>query len=309
MQRFNNPLLLLWALLLFHASMLHANESDQQLNDAQSIYFSALSAAIALTSDEDFAAGQFFFDAEEDQKNGETWSLIELPLTYQFEPFAKGFNAYAHTSFNRFYSNMSEPGEITKLKANLVKVGGGLRYTQSPLSYIEAGYNLIYTWVNLTDSDPARQAEFNNITKGSNSTWSNEFIIHGKYGAEIEGFIPYADIKFSAYNTTQQLKNDFDVDTSAQLFDTALGLFSPTLAHLYAHDMIMEGYVERTYFYGDVKQILEGNHFNVYGLALHFPYESVAFNGLYDGFEITSTWTEGDNFHGYSFGIGFNAPF
>jgi hypothetical protein len=274
-------------------------------------WLGSTNAAIALVADENIGAGKYYVGYDGGPPS--TISMYQFPYTHHFPTIDKHLNFFATASYAYAKMNIIPEADFMT-EMHMLKLGGGIRYEHDPLKYVQLKYALIYSSSHnsVNKNSPYYNYEtkpfFDYVTDHSQYTWTNEYAVQIKYGVMYHAFIPYINLEYNQYDSRSNvsLSSLASINSDTELFHTTVGCFTPTLAEIYEHEVTLEGYIGRNFFHGDMQHIIPGDYYDTYGVTLHLPMES---ESLYEGFEITSEWTNGDQFYGYNAGIGFNTKF
>ena len=283
---------------------------NQELADG---YEKIVNTIITLTSDDMMSTGRYkFYDTT-------TLDTYHLPVKYNFDPFYKGFNFFVNGTIS--YSKIEEKEygfnrlspDYFDLSLRMYKLGGGLRYKPNDDFYIAMGYSLIYSKYKSNYSSNSKASldafskpplsEITNFLNTTQSNWTSEFIFSSEYKHEIYGFVPYASAEYKWYRTRTDLDLEEDVKVTSQneILRGKLGSLTPVLFDVYDSGFRLDGFVGRTYYYGDVVEVLENRYYDSYGVGGYLDFKSE--EGLLDKLGIVSEWVHGEHFKGYNIGL------
>ena len=271
-------------------------------------YGANVNTIIALSSDDYIGGGRY------ELENNEQLEIYHLPLKYNFDPIYKDLNIYVNGTLARGKVESSSGFEID---LDIYKLGFGLRYKPQEHFYISAGYSLIYSEFTSTfDYTDFIGTPFYDILKANDDllnsqqyNWTSEFIVSSQYEYEIYEFLPYIFGEYKFYNTKTNLKLDHTYKVNAQdsIMRFKVGSFSPSLFKIQNNDIKAEAFFGRTYYDGDMTEVVETTVYDVYGFGIHMFSKNK--DSFLKNIGIVSEWTESKNFNGYNIGLAMNINF
>ena len=273
-----------------------------------------VNSVIALLSDDFMSAGSY-----EINDGGANLDIYHLPGRHQFKPFYKDFNIYVNGSLGYAKLTEDEPiflGEVPdkyEARTKIVKGGFGLRYKPNEDFQLSLGYALIYAHYKPTYSYNSALSRYfvrpivDDSLNANQKSWTNEFVISTKYEHEVKGFVPFVQFEYKWYHTRSELESSDAPKTTSDdsLLRTRIGTFTPTLFQVDNHNVKINAFAGRTYFYGDLVDIAKSDYYDTYGGGIYIDFK----DGFFEQLGIISEWTDGENFDGFNVGLDISFNF
>jgi len=291
---------------------------------AKKAYLANINALMVFTTKDGLNSGRYDFT-----RANTTMAIIHLPLRYQFDPFASGWNAfligdagYSETTMTRDI-NASTPysgsGSIQLTATNRLQtyaggLGGGVRYSNAYGFEVLGGLEAIYSRVGIsarggepTDEIDGAGKIVGDFFEGTfNDNLSYRFFLLLEYRGEWAGFKPYAALSFGLFETKSEISiqqlSKFTTQTNVTSF--AVGSETPPLASYHGMYLTLEGYLRGSYLGGDITTV---THFDGYGTVggVAYWYVQEAMNFL-RRFYLDISTIQADGLRGYNIGLGFS---
>jgi len=282
--------------------------SDEIREEFKKSFGANVNTMIALSSDDYIGSGKYKL------LNDETLEVYHLPLKYNFDPIYKDLNIYINGTLAR--GKVEDPVGY-EIDLDIYKLGFGLRYKPQEHFYFSMGYALIYSvYTSTFDYTKLIGTPFHDIFKKHddllNTTqhnWTSEFVIASQYEYEIYKFLPYIFGEYKFYDTRTDLKLDHTYKISAQdsIMRIKVGSYSPSLFKIQNNDLKLEAFFGKTYYDGDMAEVINTTVYDVYGAGVHIFFKDK--DSYFESLGIISEWTESENFNGYNIGLSMKFKF
>jgi hypothetical protein len=293
---------------------------DTAEDAAKKAYLANINALMVFTTKDGLNSGTYDFT-----RANATMYIFHLPLRYDFEPFAKGWNAffiggvgYSETTMTTDIngSTVDIGGDIrltatNKLRTYAFGAGGGIRYKDTNGFEGLSGLEAIYSRVGVTSRDNSETGEVvEGFFDGSyNDNISYRFFLSLEYRKEWAGFKPYATLSYELFETKSAIDveqlSTFSSQTNVTSF--TIGSESPTIATYRDMNLTFEGYLRGSYLGGDINKVVKFDGYGTVG-GVAYWYVTETMNYIERFFLEVST-IQADGLRGYNIGLGFSLDY
>ena len=292
--------------------------ADAPEDVAEKAYLTNLNAVVVFTSKEGLNSGYYEFT-----KVNTSMAVIHVADRYQFGPFAPKWNVflvgsagYSETWMTVGHAIPRYDGNMTLTGSNLLQtytggLGAGVRYRDGSGLETMAGLELIYSRVRFKNRSDKQGGDWiGDFFEGhytDNLTY--HFLTAIEYNTEIDGFMPYARLRYDLYETKSAFSLEQLSTFTSQSGVTSLALGCETAPLFYSGQcyLTLEGYLWGSWLGGDLPKVVG---FDGYGTGGATAYWYVPDRLEYiRRFFVDVSTIRADGLRGYNLGFGFSLAY
>lgn len=295
---------------------------DELSREANSYYKVSSASFAAFTSQTSIAQGSF--TAKYDDMPDAHFDVFKLPIPYYFnresniQPFIKLTYGYSRLTHKYYLESpfIEDFGKQEKLKTQTHSIGltTGIRWKYKDGFFIEPSIGTSYSHIHRKITSNTRI--YQEILESYPSLFSDIFdttvelySITPTLKHQMEYPFGIGNIGFDVhliyqYTSSFRSKSSYaDFSSHSRMMYAMLNYEMPTPWSIFEKPLSVEPFIARTYFFGDIKEGMEMNYLDEYGL--NFIVDVGDIKNLFSRISIGGSYMKGRDFYGWKIGMTF----
>ncbi len=294
-----------------------------ELREDANLYYKLSSATFAaFTSQTSFTQGTF--TAKTDDMPDAHFDVMKFPIPYYFnkesniQPFVKLTYGYSRLS-HRYdpgspYEEDKDKTEKLTVQTHSIGLSTGVRWEYVKGFFIEPSVGVAYSHIRRKIESDMRitewiLAEYPSLKRDIFDTTVEVYSIAPTIKHKIEYPLWVGNVGLDLhyifqYSSSFRSKSSYaDFSSNSRILYLLLNYEIPTGRTVCGKDLSVEPFMATTYFFGDVKDGMDMNHLDEYGINFILDVGNV--RNLFTRLSIGGSYITGHDFYGWKFGLTF----